>query len=149
MNIGVIDGLSSIFGNLASLLGGHIYQRVGNVIPFYIITGLYGLTIVYIILFIRDREDIRSREKPGIGSLFTVKNLEDNFQMLKKDRIGATRLHIWLTLLSVLVFSICIAGRWLAELCGWPRNWNLRLVESRPTCAKEVQATQRSRPDLK
>ncbi|XP_055341854.1 uncharacterized protein LOC129590578 [Paramacrobiotus metropolitanus] len=110
MNIAIIDGSLSLFMNSGGLLGGVIYTHLGRVTPFYIATGMYVACILYVLLVIRDQPIHTRGERPGLLSLFTLRNLQDNYRMLRKPRMGDTRLHLWLVLLALAIYSICESG---------------------------------------
>ncbi|OQV14349.1 putative Proton-coupled folate transporter [Hypsibius exemplaris] len=110
MNIAVIDGLMILVGNVAGLLGGFLFKLYGFQVPIYVQTSMHGLSFLYVLVVIRDRISRPKGESRSCAELFSFSHLRDNLQMLRTQRLGSTRTHIYLVLFSLFLFSICDSG---------------------------------------
>lgn len=117
MNIAIIDGIQILFSNLGGLMGGYLVQHYGFQLPYYIVTGLFGTCFVYIIVVIRDRIPRGKGDSKGYCQLLSVSHLRENFETLRKARPGETRLHIYILLFCLLIYSICTLGEYDGQAC--------------------------------
>ncbi|OQV18322.1 putative Solute carrier family 46 member 3 [Hypsibius exemplaris] len=111
LNYAVIDGLMILFGNLGGLLGGYLFQNFGRQIPFYVATGIYGASFIYVIIVIRDRAPrAKGAASSSCSELFSLSHLRDSFLTIAKKRPRDTRIHIYVLLMCYLLYCTASYG---------------------------------------
>ena len=119
INLAVFDGTLALSTNIGGLVGGALYGIYGFEYPFMLYAGLLLLCIIYIIFFVRDRRALVSNFKRNEWrKLFTTRNLQENRDMLLKERVGLTRRHIHLILIATTIAATCMSGTVITVICG-------------------------------
>ncbi|XP_055346038.1 solute carrier family 46 member 3-like [Paramacrobiotus metropolitanus] len=124
--VALVDG-SLLVGKTAGILaGGQLLSKYGFTIPLFIFGTLPILAVSYVLVFVKERGVFGTSQQFSCA-VFTTKNLLDNAAVLGKKRVGNTRKHIHLLLLSTALGLIFLGDQTALQLITEksPFSWDV------------------------